>query len=231
MSSFPGRVAVVTGASRGIGAAVASRLAAAGARVIGISRSGSGPRDGITHLQCDLTDSRAWDDAAARLLREFGPPDIVVSNAGSFLLKSVEDTTPVEFEASLAVNLRAPFGVARRLAPAMRGRGGRFIHVGSVADHQAFAGNSAYAAAKFGLRALHEVLSAEYAGTGVLFSLVSPGPTDTAIWDSVVTEGTGIPDRTGMLRPDDVADAVVFVASRPPHVLIDWLRLGPVPQP
>lgn len=231
MSSLTGRVAVVTGASRGIGAAAASRLAAAGARVIGISRSGAGPRDGITHLQCDLTDARAWDDIGARLLREFGTPDIVVSNAGNFLLKPVSDTTPAEFASSLAINLQAPFGLARLLAPAMRARGGRFIHVGSVADHLAFPGNGAYAAAKFGLRALHEVLSAEYAGTGVQFSLVSPGPTDTAIWDGVNTEGAGIPGRAGMLRPDDVADAIVFVASRPPHVLIDWLRLGPVPQP
>lgn len=230
MSALDGRLAVVTGASRGIGAAVAQGLAAAGARVLGVSRSGTGPRDGITQLQCDLTDARAWDATGARVLQEFGPPDIVVSNAGSFLLKPVADTTPEEFEASLAVNLRAPFAVARLLAPAMRHRGGRFIHVGSVADHLAFAGNGAYAAAKFGLRALHEVLSAEYAGSGVLFSLVSPGPTDTAIWDGVATEGTGIPDRAGMLRPEDVAAAVMFVALRPPHVLVDWLRLGPAPQ-
>ena len=92
-----------------------------------------------------------------------------------------------------------------------------------------FPENAAYAAGKYGLRGLHESLLAEYRGTGVRLTLISPGPTDTGIWDPFDPEHrAGFPARAQMLRPADVADAVLFVATRPPGVLIDWLRLGPV---
>ncbi len=107
--------------------------------------------------------------------------------------------------------------------------GGSFITVGSVADHVGFPENAAYAASKYGLRGLHETLVAEYRGTGVRLTLVSPGATDTAIWDPFDPEQRpGFPTREAMLRPADVAAAVLFVATRPAHVHIDWLRLEPV---
>jgi NADP-dependent 3-hydroxy acid dehydrogenase YdfG len=111
----------------------------------------------------------------------------------------------------------------------MRAAGrGSFITVGSVADHTGYPENSAYAASKFGVRGLHETLLAEYRGTGVRLTLVSPGPTDTSVWDPVDPDRReGFIPRAGMLRPRDVAEAVLFVATRPDHVLIDWLRLGP----
>jgi NADP-dependent 3-hydroxy acid dehydrogenase YdfG len=111
----------------------------------------------------------------------------------------------------------------------MRAAGrGSFITVGSVADHIGFPENAAYAASKYGLRGLHETLLAEYAGTGVRLTLVSPGPTDTAVWDRFDPDHReGFTPRAEMLRPADVAEAILFVATRPPHVLIDWLRLGP----
>jgi NADP-dependent 3-hydroxy acid dehydrogenase YdfG len=105
---------------------------------------------------------------------------------------------------------------------------GCFITVGSVADHVGFPENAAYAASKYGLRGLHETLVAEYRGSGVRLTLVSPGPTDTALWEPFDPDRRpGVPRRADMLRPADVAAAVLFVATRPPHVLIDWLRLGP----
>ena len=101
------------------------------------------------------------------------------------------------------------------------GRGGRFITVGSVADHVGFPENAAYAASKYGLRGLHETLLAEYRGTGVRLTLVSPGPTDTDDLGrrSIPTTARDSRRRAEMLRPADVADAVLFVATRPPHVL------------
>ena len=105
---------------------------------------------------------------------------------------------------------------------------GSFIAIGSVADHRGLAGNAAYAASKYALRGLHETLVEEYRGSGVRLTLVSPGPTDTSMWDPVDPDSReGFIPRAGMLRPSDVAEAVVFVASRPPHVHIDWLRIGP----
>ena len=163
------------------------RLRGAGARVVRVARSlRAGLHDGFADFPCDLTDVAAWKATAAHILAEVGVPDIVVSNAGAFALKLLHETTQEDFDAQLDINLRAPFAVARALLPPMRAAGrGTFIHVGSVADHTAFPENAAYAASKFGLRGLHEVLVAEYRGTGIRLSLLSPGPTDTDVWNPV----------------------------------------------
>lgn len=225
-----GRVAVITGASRGIGAAISCALSGAGATVVRLARGlAERTEPWGMDLPCDLTDPRAVEGAADRILASLGAPAVVVNNAGSFLLAPLAETSPARFEAQLAINLTAPFLVARALLPAMqRAGGGRHIAVGSIADHAAFAGNAAYAASKFGLRGLHEVLRAEFRGTGILCTLISPGPTDTAIWDPVDPDSRpGFTPRHAMLRAEDVAQAVVFAATRPPHVELDWLRLGP----
>jgi NAD(P)-dependent dehydrogenase (short-subunit alcohol dehydrogenase family) len=230
VSRLEGRTAVVTGASRGIGAAVAELLAAEGARVIRVARSlKPGNRGAIQDRTCDLTDADQVARLAADILSQQGAPDIVVSNAGAFLLKPLEITTDSELELQLAVNLKAPFAVARAFLPAMSKTGrGSFITVGSVADHTGYPENAAYAASKYGLRGLHETLLAEYRGSGVRLTLVSPGQTDTSVWDPVDPDRrAGFIPRAGMLRPGDVAEAILFVATRPEHVLIDWLRLGP----
>jgi NAD(P)-dependent dehydrogenase (short-subunit alcohol dehydrogenase family) len=224
------RVAVVTGASRGIGAATAELLAAEGAQVIRVARSLTAASHGSFHdVPCDLTDPAQVNRLGVRIVTQHGAPDIVVSNAGSFLLRPLEETDPAEFAQQLAVNLAAPFHVAHAFLPAMRKAGkGSFISVGSVADHVGFPENAAYAASKFGLRGLHETLLAEYRGSGVRLTLVSPGPTDTRVWDQVdLEQRPEFTPRSGMLRPNDVAEAILFVATRPSHVLIDWVRLGP----
>lgn len=231
MKRLAGQLAVVTGASRGIGAAVAEALAGEGAQVVRVARSLT---DSTTEqredVRCDLTDPAQVERLGSSVLQKYGAPGIIVSNAGAFLLRPLEGTGVDELEVQLSINLKAPFLVAKAFLPAMRAAGrGAFITVGSVADHVGYPENSAYAASKYGLRGLHETLVAEYRGTGVRLSLVSPGATDTAVWNPIDPDHReGFIPRAGMLRPADVADAVVFVATRPAHVHIDWLRLGPL---
>lgn len=230
MTALAGAVALVTGASRGIGLAVAHALRDAGARVIRVSRSltpATSPAG--LDLACDLTDAAAVDAMATRVQEWAGVPDLVISNAGSFLLAPLDETSASAFSEQLAANLAGPFLVARAFLPGMRTRGsGRLITVGSIADHVGLPGNAAYAAAKFGARGLHEVLREELKGSGVLCSLVSPGPTDTSAWDAVDPDSRpGFTPRARMLRPADVAQAILWVATRPTHVEVDWLRLGP----
>ena len=231
MKRLAGQLALVTGASRGIGAAVAEALASEGAQVVRVARSLT---DSTTERQedvrCDLTDSAQVERLGSSILQKYGAPGIVVSNAGAFLLRPLESTGVDDLELQLSVNLRAPFLVAKAFLPAMRAaRQGAFITVGSVADHVGYPENTAYAASKYGLRGLHETLVAEYRGTGVRLSLVSPGATDTAVWNPIDPDHReGFIPRAGMLRPADVADAILFVATRPAHVHIEWLRLGPL---
>lgn len=230
MSALAGRIAVVTGASRGIGAATAGQFAQAGARVVRLSRTLT-PRHTAEALdvRCDVTDATQVAAAAERVRTAWGVPDILVNNAGSFHLAPFDETSTADFDAQLAANLRGPWLVSKAFVPMMRVGGGLVVTVGSVADHQGFPGNAAYAAAKYGVRGLHETLLAEHRGTGLRFTLVSPGPTDTAAWDAVDPDSReGFTPRARMLRPDDVAAAILFAASRPPHVQLDLLRLGPV---
>jgi NADP-dependent 3-hydroxy acid dehydrogenase YdfG len=236
MSEIAGRTALVSGASRGIGLEVARVLASDGMRVAMVARTESDLRARAAEiggrtvaLPCDVTDAVAVRTLADRVAREFGgPPDVIVNNAGSFNLATVEATAPAAFRASLDVNLIGPFLLVHAFLGAMRARQrGHVVTIGSIADRTAFAENGAYAASKFGLRALHEVLRAELRGSGVRATLVSPGPVDTAMWDGVDTENRpGFTPRSQMLPARAVAEAVRYVVSQPAAVNVDELRLS-----
>jgi NADP-dependent 3-hydroxy acid dehydrogenase YdfG len=234
--ALAGRTALVTGASRGIGAAVARRLAADGARVALLARSEKTLRalakelgQGAIAIPCDLRQPRAAEVAAAAL-REIGldAPDIIVNNAGAFLIAPVHETAVDAFRDVLEVNLVGPFSIVRHFLPAMRVRGsGHVVTIGSIADRATFPGNAAYAASKYGLRALHEVLRTELRGTGVRATLVSPGPVDTELWDPIDPDHQpGFTPRSSMLGPDAVAGAVYYAVTAPAPLNVDELRLS-----
>lgn len=231
--SLAGRLAVVTGASRGIGLAVSRALAGAGARVAMLARSADALRDaarplGAIPIACDVTDEDAVARALDRLATEAGPAAILVNNAGIFRLAPVERTSPTDLRDTLEVNLVAPFALVRALLPGMRAGGkGHVVTVGSIADRATFPENGAYAASKFGARALHQVMREELRGSGVRATLVSPGPVDTPLWDAIGPDDReGFTPRARMLSADAVADAVLFALTRDASVNIDELRLS-----
>jgi len=229
------RTAVVTGATRGIGLAVV-RVLAPDHTVIMLARSADDLQavareigSAACPMPCDLADAAATNVAVDRIRgMTDGAPDVLVNNAGLFKLSPVESTSPEDFSASLNVNLTAPFRLIRAFIPAMRKRrSGHVVSIGSIADRITFPENGSYAAAKFGLRALHSVLRAELAGSGVRSTLVSPGPVDTPLWDQVnPDEREGFTPRSSMLRPEDVAAAVRFALAQPASVNVDELRLS-----
>lgn len=228
--------AVITGASKGIGAAVARRCVHEGLRVALLART-AGPLQALADslgaeaiaVPCDVTDADAVTAAAAEIMATFGgAPDLLVNNAGLFQIAAVDEMSPADFSAVLQTNLVAPFLLTRALLPAMKARGsGTIVTLGSIADRAVFPGNGAYAASKYGVRALHEAMRAELRGTGVRATLVSPGPVDTPLWDPLDPDNRpGFTPRAAMLSADDVADAIWFAASRPASVTIDELRLS-----
>jgi NADP-dependent 3-hydroxy acid dehydrogenase YdfG len=236
MSSLSGRAAVVTGASRGIGAGIAEALAAEGVQVFMLARNEAKLKErsallnGSIPIVCDVTKPESVEKAARRIESELkGAPDILVNNAGIFGVSTVEETSADFFIETINTNLVGPFLLVRSfLGKMIKRKTGHVITIGSVADRTIYTGNAAYSAAKFGVRAVHEVLRAELRGTGVRATLVSPAATDTEIWDTVtVTDPAGKPhSKRPMLDPEDVVRAVMFALTQPERVNIDELRLS-----
>ena len=236
MGRLTGITAVVTGASRGIGLAIARRLHASGAHVAMIARTAAalraeaeslGPR--ALAVTCDLSNEAAVADAVATITGAFGgAPDVLVNNAGAFALTPVDALEPRAFAAALDINLVAPFRLIHAFLPSMKARrAGHVVTIGSVADRAIFPGNASYAPSKYGARALHEVLRLETRGSGLRATLVSPGPVDTPLWDAIDPDHReGFTPREQMLRPEAVAEAVLYALSQPPDVNVDELRLS-----
>ena len=217
MPSHP--VSVVTGASRGIGRAIAMRLARTH-RVVGVGRdraalaqvvddiAGSGGE--AEALPLDVTDA----DAVARGLSGRAV-DVLVHNAGVGVMKPLLELTPAEWQRMMDVNVNALFHVTRALLPGMVERGrGHVVIIGSIAGRSAFVGGAGYATTKHAVMGFAENLMLEVRDAGVKVSVVSPGSVDTAF------SGRGGPKAGAQLRPDDVAAAVMSVVDTPPEVLV-----------
>ena len=231
-----GSTCVVTGASRGIGLAIARAFIDNGARVALIARGAGGLRGAADALgasaipiACDVSSRDAVEAALVRIRDELGgAPHVLVNNAGAFPLAPIESVQPDAFSHVLETNLVAPLRFIRAFLADMQSRGsGHVVTIGSVADRQVMPGNGAYAASKFGMRALHEVLRLETRGTGVRATLVSPGPVDTPLWDPIDPDHrAGFTPRSKMLDARAVAAAVIYAVSQPSHVNVDELRLS-----
>lgn len=228
MDELKGKTALVTGASRGIGFAVARALVEAGAWVGMVARTEAelaraAQEVGGHPIPADVTSPAAVHGLAGYVTELLGDtPDILVNSAGAFTLAPLAETDPADFQRQLAVNLTGPFLLVRAFLPLMlRRRAGHVINLGSVAGRVAFPENGAYSASKFGLRGMHEVLAQELRGSGVRATLVEPAATDTPLWDAIDPDAReDLPSRAQMLSAEDVARAVLFAAAQPSGVEI-----------
>jgi len=206
------RVALVTGGSGGIGAALCERLAAAGVRVA-VHYAANRPAVVAPVFQADLREPEAPDALVDAVEAELGPVDILAANAGLSRPAPYEDVDAAMFDESLAVNLRAPFLLARRVLPGMRERGyGRILFTSSVAALTGGIIGPHYAASKAGLHGLTHFLASRAAADGVTVNAIAPALIeDTAMLPGDPDElATRVPvQRLG--RPEEVADLMVAI--------------------
>jgi 3-oxoacyl-[acyl-carrier protein] reductase len=222
-----GKVALVTGGGRGIGAATAVRLARDGADVALTYLRDKERAEEVAHeitmlgrraiaVPADSADPAAVVAAVDRAAAELGRLDILVNNAGAFLLGPVEQLGLADFEQSIAVNVRAPFVAAQAALRHLTG-GGRIISIGSnVAERAVFPGFTLYALSKTALTGLTKALARELGPRAITVNLVNPGPTDTDLNPADGPNADAINALTALghyAEPADVAAAVAFLAG------------------
>lgn len=220
---------LITGASRGIGRALALRLARPGRELLlhGRAAAALGEVERLVKERggdaSSLTADLARPQEVEALAQAAGTPPLtaLVNNAGVAIVKPLSELTLREWEESLAINLTAPFLLARTLAPRM-GAGATIVNVLSVAARQGFPGWGAYCATKFALEGLSQCLREELRPAGVRVVNVYPAATSTGLWDGVA----GVWPRERMLPPEEVAEIIAFALERPHEVLVSELTVG-----
>jgi NAD(P)-dependent dehydrogenase (short-subunit alcohol dehydrogenase family) len=229
-----GQVALVTGAGRGIGRAVAIAFAKEGADVVLAARSShelaavareveaAGRR--ALAVPTDVRQEPAVAALVRRAVAERERIDVLVFAAGVAAFGPVSDAKPEDWDQTMAVNLRGAYLCARAVLPVMVAQHrGTIINVGSMVTSRTLAGSASYTASKYGLLGFSRVLAEEMRPHGVRVGVLSAGAVDTPLWDAIPSP----PDRARMLRPEQVADAAVFMASLAPNGTLEELTLLP----
>lgn len=235
------KVAVVTGASSGIGAATAKQFAAEGFRVVlgarredkleAVAEEIRAAGGEATVYKVDVTS----DADVAALAKTEPRVDVLVNNAGgAWGMESVEGAVEEKWRWMYEVNVLGTLRVTRALLPALKSTSGIVLTVGSIAGRQVYTGGAGYNAAKHAERALVEVLRQEVAADGVRVTEIDPGRVHTDFslvrFDGDETKAAAVYDGVESLTADDVADIIVFAATRPNRVNIDFLQVTPIDQ-
>lgn len=238
-SELAGKVAVVTGGTRGIGYSIAQALLAEGVKVFICGRDAAflkqaletlarGAKERVDGITADV---RRYDDCRKVIhgARErFGGLDILVNNAGIGIIKPVEQLTPEEWDATIETNLSGVFYCCREAIPLMRKRGGGYIfNLSSLAGINPFAGGSAYNASKFGLNGFSEAMMQDIRYDGIRVSYIMPGSVDT---DFAAAPGSK-PRESWKLTGADIAKAVVDLYKFPKTALASRIEMRPSQPP
>jgi 3-oxoacyl-[acyl-carrier protein] reductase len=232
-----GQVAVVTGAGKGIGAAIARKLAALGARTVLCGRSPA-PLEEMTRqitatgsearaIQADVTEIRSVEKLASQVEAEFGRVDVLINNAGvGGFGGPLHELPPDQWEYVLNTNLRGVYYCIRSLAPMMiRARSGSIINISSLAGKNALPNGAAYAASKWGLNGLSYSIAEELRSHNIRVSVICPGSVDTEL-----SPHTG-KDASKMLKPDDVAHVVEMLVTQSANSFASEVLLRPTLKP
>lgn len=223
-ASLEGKVAIVTGASRGIGRAIALRLAREGAQVEAVARD----RNALESLENespaiaphagDVGDERDVARIAGDVLGHRGRIDILINNAGIGVFGPIESTSFESFLDVLRVNAGGTFLFSRAVIPAMKRQGaGEILNIASVVASKGYPEQSAYGASKHAVLGLTKALAAELHGTGIRVRSISPGGVAT---DLIVRARPDL-DTAGLIQPEDIADIACFLLTAPSSALID----------
>jgi NAD(P)-dependent dehydrogenase (short-subunit alcohol dehydrogenase family) len=231
-----GQVALVSGASRGIGRAVALAFAREGARVVLLARGRGDLERTARAIEIDggsalvVAGDAAEEDAGRRAveaaLARFGRLDCLVTAQGAGAFGPLETSRLQDWDAMLRANLTATYLLCRAALPAMLGAGqGTIVALVSLAAVRAIPGCAAYTASKAGVLGLVRALASEVRGRGVRVAALSPGAVDTPFWDAIPSP----PDRSRMLTPEAVAEAALLIAAQPPGAFVEEIVLAPTP--
>jgi 3-hydroxy acid dehydrogenase / malonic semialdehyde reductase len=226
LAGLEGRRAIVTGASSGIGAAIARALAAEGARVAGGARRVDRLQTEI-QLELDVTDPSSSERFVDEAVRELAGLDILVNNAGLGLGRDPFDNSSEEDEETvLETNVHGLLRMTRLCLPHLRD-GGHIVNMGSIAGRQAYENAAVYVASKFAVRGFTYALREDLLGRPIHLTTVDPGLVETNFsrvrFRGDEEKAAAVYANVEPVRPEDVADCVVFVLTRPPHVNIDEL--------
>lgn len=234
IGTLDGKVAVVTGGSKGIGKAIAFGLARAGAKVVLAARTPEPLEQVAAHLReggaevlavpTDVTDTAAVQGLVQRTLDVYQRLDILVNNAGIGRFGTVVDFTPSDWDAVINSNLKAIYLCTKSaLSPMLAQGGGQIINVLSIAAKVPFEASSAYCAAKAGALAFTKVLASEVRQQNIRVTAVLPGSVHTPFWDEIPQH----PDFEQMLKPNHVADTVVSICQQPSGMVTEEIVVMP----
>jgi len=239
-----GRTVLITGASSGIGAACAHHFNAVGCRLLLVARRlerldrirtdlASESGDSVLTAAVDVRDKRTFEDWLTSLPPEWATVDVLVNNAGLARgLGALHSGSIDDWEEMIDTNLKGLLYVTRAVLPRMVERGsGHVINIGSIAGHEVYPGGNVYCATKHAVAALNRALGIDLLGTGVRVSSVDPGLVETEFsivrFHGNVERATAVYEGLKPLSAEDVAEAVLFCATRPPHANVRELILMP----